>query len=257
MREVKRYPYLNAEGELQYWQVRYEPKTFRPMMPDGTALLTVGRILYRLPELLKAIKAQAFIYVVEGEKDADRLWDIGVPATTAGSATAWSATDTTPLRNAWGIVAVPDNDEAGENWLNTVAADLTPWARSFQVVNLPDLPEHGDVSDWLDEGHDVTEFRSLRNNAVKWKPPKPKPRPMARGGSGGIGLAYGLEELEAVLDGFKRGWGHNASAFCPAHADTGSKGLSMTEQDTGRTLVKCWSGCEYDDIVKAIEREMA
>ncbi len=250
--EVKRYKYTSEDGTLLYYQVRYEPKTFRPMMPDGSSKLTVGRVLYRLPELLEAIRKQSFIYLVEGEKDADRLWDEGMAATTAGSATAWNATDTKPLRGAWGVVAIPDNDDAGQVWLDTVASDLAPWVRSFQIIRLPDMNEHGDVSDWYDAGN--TKLGALRNNATKWKPPPPKPRPLMRGTTG-IGLAYSIDELSQVLKGF-RFTGGGATSYCPAHDDTGSKGLSMTELENGRTLVKCWSGCEYTDIVKAIDKEM-
>ena len=252
MLEVKRYKYTAEDGTLLYYQVRYEPKTFRPMMPDGSSQLTVGRVLYRLPQLLEAIRKQSFIYIVEGEKDADRLWDEGMAATTAGSATAWDATDTKPLRVAWGVVAVPDNDDAGEAWLNTVASDLAPWVRSFQVLRLPDMDEHGDVSDCYDAGN--TNLGLLRVNAPKWTPPPPKPRP-PMSSTKGIGLAYSIDELSQVLKGFRYAGG-NATAYCPAHHDTGSKGLSMTELENGRTLVKCWSGCEYMDIVNAIDREM-
>ena len=256
LREVTRYKYTDANGDLLYWQVRYEPKTFRPMMPDGSLTLTTQRVLYRLPEVNAAIAGKAFILVVEGEKDVDRLVSEGFRATTAGSATSWMATDTTPLRKAWGVVAIPDNDEAGEHWLNTVATDLAPWVHSFQVLRLPDLSEHGDVSDWFDDGGTAADLRRLRGNAVRWKPPKPKPRPAMRGTGRGIGLPYSVGELGQVLEGFRHGYGDGASAFCPAHADTGSKGLSMTEMENGRTLVKCWSGCDFEDIAKAIESRM-
>ncbi len=256
LREVHRYEYLSADGDLLYWNVRYEPKTFRPMMPDGTARLTVDRVLYMLPQLIEDIKEQRFIHIVEGEKDADRLHAEGFAVTTSGSASSWAATDTTILRNAWGIIILPDNDEAGQQYAEAVAAELAPWTRSVQVIHLPNLPEHGDVSDWLDSDlhGDAAELSALKHTTPKWKPPKPKPRGVRRGGKG-VGLPYTLDDLY-VLRGFKKGWGQSATAYCPAHHDTGSKGLSMTEKEDGRTLVKCWSGCDYEDIVKAIDKEM-
>lgn len=38
--------------------------------------------LYRWPQIVAAVTEDREIAVVEGEKDADRLWSIGIPATT-------------------------------------------------------------------------------------------------------------------------------------------------------------------------------
>ena len=50
----------------------------------------VRRVLYRLPELLA--RPDEPVYVVEGEKDADRLASMGLLATTnSGGAGKWQA----------------------------------------------------------------------------------------------------------------------------------------------------------------------
>ena len=77
-REVERYPYLDETGKLLFEVIRFEPKTFRPRRPDGAGgwiwnLEGTERVLYRLPEVLKAAKDGGTVYVVEGEKDADAL----------------------------------------------------------------------------------------------------------------------------------------------------------------------------------------
>lgn len=41
-------------------------------------------ILYRVDEIRKTIEAGRIICIVEGEKDADNLWKLGIPATCNG-----------------------------------------------------------------------------------------------------------------------------------------------------------------------------
>src|SRR5437764_573015 len=43
-------------------------------------------------------------------------------------------------------------------------------ADSIKIIRLPDLAEHGDVSDWLDAGHTVDELSSFCNAAPDWQP---------------------------------------------------------------------------------------
>jgi hypothetical protein len=47
------------------------------------------------------------------------------------------------------------------------------------------------------------------------------------------------------------GW----SARCPAHDDR-SPSLSLSEGRDGRVLVRCWAGCEVEDIVHAVGLEV-
>jgi hypothetical protein len=54
-----------------------------------------------------------------------------------------------------------------------VAANLHGVAASVKVVQLPGLPEKGDISDWLDQGHTLDELWSIVLAAPEWKPSKP------------------------------------------------------------------------------------
>jgi hypothetical protein len=86
-REVAWYDYVDAEGKLLFQVVRYEPKSFsqRRPGPNGTwidNLDGVTRVVYRLPELVEALALDRPVFIVEGEKDADNLWKLGIPATT-------------------------------------------------------------------------------------------------------------------------------------------------------------------------------
>src|SRR5260370_16079482 len=85
-RLVARYGYRDDEGELLYEVVRYDPKDFRQRRPDGNGGWTwklddVRRVPYRLPQLIAADPAEP-VFIVEGEKDADRLAKLGLVATT-------------------------------------------------------------------------------------------------------------------------------------------------------------------------------
>ena len=79
----------------------------------------VRKVLYRLPEVLEAIASERTILVVEGEKDADSLWRIGIPATCSpdgasdiGKAAKWRMAYSESLGGA-DIVIIPDHDAAG------------------------------------------------------------------------------------------------------------------------------------------------
>jgi hypothetical protein len=83
---VETYDYQDESGRLLYQVVRYQPKDFRQRQPASKSgwtwnLQGVRRVLYRLQELLRAAPDD-WIFIVEGEKDADRLCDEGLVAMT-------------------------------------------------------------------------------------------------------------------------------------------------------------------------------
>ena len=160
------YDYSDEDGALLYQVVRYEPKDFRQRRPDGRGgwewrLDGVRRVLYRLPELLEAIAAERRIYLVEGEKDADRLWALGLAATTnVGGAGKWDPSYSATLAGAH-VVVCPDNDAPGREHAVKVADALRGVAADVRIAELPGLAPKGDVSDWLDAGGTVDELERL------------------------------------------------------------------------------------------------
>ncbi len=79
---VARYAYRDERGTELFAKLRYEPKDFRIKRPNGSwGLGDARRVMYRLPELLVAGRAGETVYLVEGEKDADRLAGMGLSAT--------------------------------------------------------------------------------------------------------------------------------------------------------------------------------
>jgi hypothetical protein len=179
-RVVAVYDYRDASGQLLFQTVRFEPKRFAYRRPDSNnngwrwTLEGIPRPLplYRLPELLQA-DPQKPVFIVEGEKDADNLWQHRLVATTNPmGAGKWSQVDDKPLEGRQ-VVVLPDNDEVGRRHAEQVAQSLYGRAASVRIVYLPDLPPKGDVSDWLAAGHTVEELLQLVAQTPEWHPPQP------------------------------------------------------------------------------------
>jgi hypothetical protein len=168
---VATYDYVDERGELLFQVCRFDPKHFsqrRPRRPDDDvaalrkrgvrvdtdwvwSLNGVRRVLYRLPALLSADPATT-VHVVEGERDVHALEALGLLATTnPGGAGKWQPEYTEILR-ARHVVILPDNDEPGRKHADHVRRMLDCVAATVRVVNLPGLPDKGDVSDWASAG---------------------------------------------------------------------------------------------------------
>lgn len=174
------YDYTDASGKLLYQVLRKIPKDFIQRRPDGSggwiykeALKGVDRVPYRLPEVIEAVKTGKPIYVVEGEKDCNRLASLSLTATTnSGGALKWLDSLSLYFKGAK-VVIIPDNDPpdekhplgVGREHALMVAKSLTGIATAIKIVNLPGLPEKGDVSDWLKAGHTKAELINIVKEA--------------------------------------------------------------------------------------------
>lgn len=173
-RVVATYDYCDSNGGRLFQVLRYEGKKFRQRRPDGKGgwirnLKDVGRVLYRLPELLAADPTQT-VFVVEGERDADNLGAMGLIATTCpGGAGKWHLCDDRPLPGRR-VVILPDADEPGRKHADQVARALYGKVTSVKVLSLPGLPEKGDISDWLAAGGTVEELLRLAAEAPEREP---------------------------------------------------------------------------------------
>lgn len=166
---VATYQYRDASGKLLYEVLRYKPKSFRFRRPDGRGgwiwdLEGVPRVVYRLHE----IQGRAVVLVPEGEKDADNLTKIKLPATTSpGGARKWTEGYTQQLVAAGikDVIVLPDNDEEGKIHANAVIWSCFGAGLTVRVVRLPGLPDKGDVSDWLAAGHSRDDLLHLIGEA--------------------------------------------------------------------------------------------
>jgi len=150
---VAEYPYTDERGNVLFYAIRYETKEFKLARPDGNGGLIYDikdtrRVLYKLPQVLNAQE----VFIVEGEKDVDKLTDAGFTATTNPmGAGKWREEYNEALKGK-DVIIIPDNDEAGRTHANQVEESLRGVARSIKCVKLPEeVGEGGDVSDYFDK----------------------------------------------------------------------------------------------------------
>jgi DNA primase len=84
------------------------------------------------------------VYIVEGEKDADRLAKDGLVATTNAGGAGKFRDELKQWFKDRDVVILPDNDEAGHKHAADIARRLRNVARRIRVVVLPEIfPKKG------------------------------------------------------------------------------------------------------------------
>lgn len=167
-REVERYPYVDRNGNLLFEVLRYHnsdgQKTFRQCRPDGRGgvifnLEGINRVPYRLPKVLDA----ETVYLPEGEKDVHTLegWGLIASCNPGGSGSSHLYRNWTEYFRGRHVVILPDNDGPGKKHAAAVAEALLAVAASIRILELPNLPEKGDVTDWRDEVGTKEQFLQL------------------------------------------------------------------------------------------------
>ena len=68
------------------------------------------------------------------------------------------------------VIILPDNDAPGRKHAQQVAKSLFGIAKEIVIVNLPNLPEKGDVTDYFQNGGSVDELFDLAGRAETWQP---------------------------------------------------------------------------------------
>lgn len=143
----KIYQYQDVNGFDVYQALRMRPKSFRQRhMVNGEwkwNMDGVERVLFRLPEIIKS----KTVWVVEGEKDALNLVELGLESTcNVGGAGKWLDSYSESLKDK-DIVICGDNDEPGEKHVKLVFDSLAGTAKSVRIVKLPKTVK--DVSDYI------------------------------------------------------------------------------------------------------------
>jgi hypothetical protein len=119
--------------------------------------------------VIEAIKQRVSIFIAEGEKCCDALTALGAVATcNAGGAKKFP--DAIPFFEDADIIALPDNDKAGEGHLSVVCAKLRGVASRVRVLHLPDLPPKGDIADWIAAGGTMEQLAALVDAAPDAEP---------------------------------------------------------------------------------------
>jgi hypothetical protein len=162
--------YRDAGGNAVHAVAVYPGKRVRPYTKseDGTYYQAwLGdKYLYRLDEITNTT---APIFITEGEKDADTIAAHGYLATCSPfGAGKWHQVDATPLAGR-DVIICADNDEPGRRHAEQVATSLHRIATRVRIVEFPDLPDKGDVTDFVEEcGIDALLERA--GNTPSWQP---------------------------------------------------------------------------------------
>ena len=179
------YDYTDVTGKLLFQKLRYENKNFSQRCPNGkggweynlSKLIT--KPLYHLPELITCQVAM----ICEGEKDTDNVralpWSslangkpVPVIAATCnfdGAGPGKWKDEYAPYFAGRMTVIFTDNDEPGKIHGKEVAKSVSRYAHSVKIVEFPELKEHGDVSDYL-EDHTVADLMGRISKTPHWNP---------------------------------------------------------------------------------------
>lgn len=171
-----RYEYRDQLGKLLYWKDRIEPgrngakKEFRFYHGDKHSGRGGESILYRLPQVIKS-KA---VIITEGEKQADLITSWGLCATSLDSG-AGSKIPSAMIEILTGkrIAMLCDNDDPGRAYAQKIGIALNGKCESYRIVELPDLPDKGDVIDW---NGDKQQLIAIIKNTPEWVAPPEKKR---------------------------------------------------------------------------------
>lgn len=177
------YDYVDPSGTLVYQIVRYKVykengeigKKFMVRRPyeGGWTYNRKGIKLYPY-NLVNVLAAKKAVCLVEGEKDADNLIKIGVTATTTPFGVGkWDDEYTEYFRDK-NVIIFPDNDKPSRDHFEDVAFELNKVAMSVKIVNLPDLEEKQDISDYLEKGYGRADLIKLINKAPYYSPSEAK-----------------------------------------------------------------------------------
>jgi len=172
-RETDRYQYTDQIGTPVHFAVRLEhptkPKQFLQGTEKGWGLGDVQPVLYNLPGIIES----PFIFVVEGEKDADNLIRLGLPATTnAGGCKKWRE-EYIPYFKDKEVIILYDNDltipkgqsePVGIAHAKMIAKSIFDCANCVCMIRTS-TEDKGDVSDWLAEGNGRHELMELVRNS--------------------------------------------------------------------------------------------
>jgi hypothetical protein len=143
----KIYHYTDENGDELFQVIRFDPKDFRQRhQVDGEWVWSmdgVRRVLYRLVEVIKS----KVVWIVEGEKDADTLSQLGIVATcNVGGAGKWLDGYTDSLADKE-IVLCGDNDKPGQDHVRLVSESISGKVSNTRTISPP--KGFKDVSDWV------------------------------------------------------------------------------------------------------------
>ena len=168
------FPYKDENGEELFQEVRFAEKTFKQRRRDGDGwdwkLKGIRLVPYGLPELLSS---KGTVYIPEGPGKVEALWSLGLRATcNPMGANKWRP-EFSEFLVGEDVVLLADNDKPGREHVEKSARLLKGKARSIRVVHFPELPEKGDVKDWIESGATRADVEARAEKTPEWTPSSP------------------------------------------------------------------------------------
>jgi hypothetical protein len=183
------------EAIYEYWDAHHRQLMFRKLRLPGKRFLLqrplgdgwvnnlngIGnKPLYGLSDLITADT----VLIAEGEKDCDNVRNLNWERSKYGSlhlafvtnfdgAGRWSS-DYTRFFGGKDVVIFQDNDSVGRKHAQDIARNLSPVASEVRIVDLPGLPDKGDISDFIQgmaDGDPVAAIMDAIRNAPCWEEP--------------------------------------------------------------------------------------
>lgn len=185
--KIAEYRYTDENGKLLYAVARCSRKGdgcqgFRQWIPDAGTRYgkkwgvpgTVRKVLYRLADVIAAAKAGKRVWLMEGEKDADRMkadfpGEVATTIAAGAGKSKWKAEFGKYFRGASEVIIVADCDTTGLAYAEEVHRLLSPLVK-VKVVCSPLEVDGADFSDHRDYGLGLDEFEVVPFEPIKKRP---------------------------------------------------------------------------------------
>lgn len=158
---------------------KFAQRVVKDNLVVSTSVLTVDQLprqyIYNAVGVYNAIKNGKYVYLLEGEKDADTLIEHGLCGTSFATGAGSMFEDYKSQLRGAKLVLLRDFDEPGRLHSEKVKKFLYDDVESFRVADyLPELSkvpgEKLDTTDWMNSGHNVSELKDyIFNNCLDIK----------------------------------------------------------------------------------------
>jgi archaellum biogenesis ATPase FlaH len=168
------YNYTDEQNILVFQILRYKPKDFRVRRPDHSQdepdkwiynLDDTQLVPYNLPDVIKSLD----VILVEGEGKVEILKEMSLTAScNPFGAGKWRHEYNKYFKDK-NVYIISDNDEVGRNHALEVAKSLKNTAKLIKIIELPGLPEKGDIKEWVEQGGTKEKLLKIIEETPEWK----------------------------------------------------------------------------------------
>ena len=165
---IATYDYRDEDGLLLFQVTRFCPKKFYHRRPDGNGgfiddIEGVRKVLYRLPEL-SLLEPGSKVLIVDGEKDVETAYNLGMPATCCSSGMHnWQDNYAAQFKDLMPtIIADKDADDSGRKAAKKVKESLKAAGIDANIIEMPGpMPPIKDLTDWVSTGETLESLKRL------------------------------------------------------------------------------------------------